>query len=234
MVVQPHNPWTRLDRTVQVAPSLLACDFMRLGEQIAIVERAGAAVLHVDVMDGHFVPNLALSPGIVRSVRAGSDRLVDVHLMVTDPLFFAEPFAKAGADSITFHVEADSDPYAVIERLRELDVGVGVVLKPGTGAESIQPFARLVDLVLVMTVEPGFGGQSFMADQMDKIRRIRQMVGPDVRVEVDGGIDPQSGARCVGAGADTLVAGTEIFGAADIAESFRHIQAAARAAGQGM
>ncbi len=216
-----HNPWRQLDGRPAVAPSLLACDFTRMGEQVAEVESAGAAVLHADVMDGHFVPNLAISPGVVASLRRRTDRLLDVHLMVTDPMQFAGPFARAGADSITFHIETDGDPPAMIDRLRELGVGVGVVLKPATTAEAIAPVAALVDLVLVMTVEPGYGGQAFMPEQLAKVRAIREMVGPAVRVEVDGGINAATGAACASAGADTFVAGVSIFGAPAPAAAFR-------------
>lgn len=224
------NPWARFRREVRVAPSLLACDYVRLGEQIRAVESAGAEVLHVDVMDGHFVPNLALSPGIVRSVRPFTDRLLDVHLMVTDPLAFVEPFVQAGADSITFHVEADSDPDDVIRRLRTLGAGVGIVLKPATPPETIAPFVGRVDLVLIMTVEPGFGGQEFMSEQVEKIRIVRALFGQDVRVEVDGGINPQTGAQCVRAGADTLVAGADIFRAPDVRQAYDDLATAGRQA----
>jgi len=150
---------------------------------------------------------------------------------VTDPLFFAEPFVQAGADSVTFHIESDSDPLAVIDRLRRLGKGVGVVLKPKTPAAAIAPVAGLVDLVLIMTVEPGFGGQEFMADQLDKIRAVRDMVGPGVRVEVDGGINPETISLCARAGADTFVAGVNVFRAADIAAAYRELEAAIIAAG---
>jgi len=210
------NPWARFAGKPLVAPSLLAADFMHLADQIATVIGAGAEILHVDVMDGHFVPNLAISPGVTRSIRRGCGHFLDAHLMVTDPLFFAEPFIKAGVDSITFHVESDSDPRRMIAALRQAGVGVGVTVKPGTSAETVRPYAGEVDLVLVMTVEPGYGGQAFMADQVDKIRAVRDIVGPSVRVEVDGGIDADTVVRCVEAGADTFVAGASVFGADDI------------------
>ncbi|MFW6154149.1 MAG: ribulose-phosphate 3-epimerase [Planctomycetota bacterium] len=211
-----NNPWTRFAGRPLVAPSLLSADFMHLADQVDAVVGAGAEILHVDVMDGHFVPNLAISPGVVKSIRRGCDHFLDAHLMVTDPLFFAEPFITAGVDSLTFHVESDSDPREMIAALREAGIGVGITVKPGTGAETVKPYAGDVDLVLVMTVEPGFGGQSFMADQVDKIRAVRDIVGPDVRVEVDGGIDPETAVPCAEAGADTFVAGASVFGADDI------------------
>ena len=218
------NPWRQFGGEPLVAPSLLACDFMRMGEQIAQVEAAGARLLHADIMDGHFVPNLALSPGIVASVRKATDLFIDVHLMVTDPLFFVEPFIKAGAGSITFHVEAQSEPHEVIDRLRSAGVGVGIVVRPRTPARTIMNLADQVDLVLVMTVEPGFGGQKFMEDQLDKIRAVRDRVGPSVRVEVDGGINAETAGRCRQAGADTFVAGVNIFQAPDIARAFDELR----------
>ena len=225
-----RNPWARFAGEPLIAPSLLACDFMRMGEQIAAVTAAGARVLHADVMDGHFVPNLAISPGVVRSVRARTDLLLDVHLMVTNPFGFIESFVEAGADSITFHIESDDDPGEVIDRLRELGIGVGVVLKPGTDVSLIAEVVPQVDLVLVMTVEPGFGGQSFMTDQLDKIRAVRGIAGGGIRVEVDGGVNGETIGLCAKAGADTFVAGVGVFRAPDIAVAFKALGETAAAA----
>jgi len=198
-----------------IAPSILSADFTRLGEQIRQVEKAGARVLHMDVMDGHFVPNLSIGVPVVQSVRKCTDLLLDVHLMITDPLFYAEPFATAGADLITFHIEVTAEPMRVIDRLRQLGAGVGISLNPGTPASAVAAVLDKVDLVLVMTVWPGFGGQKFMEPTLDKIRAIAGQLRPDQRLEVDGGIQGQTIARVAQAGADTFVAGSAVFDAAD-------------------
>ena len=227
------NPWPGLGSGVLIAPSLLACDFARAGEGIDRVLAAGAEVLHVDIMDGHFVPNLSMGPGFVKSIRGCTDAPLDVHLMVTDPAYYIEAFAEAGADSITFHVEATDDPGKLIARLRELGLGVGVTLKPGTPAVAVAPVAAEVDMVLIMTVEPGYGGQKFMPEMLDKISAVRGMLRPEQRLQVDGGINPETIALAAGAGADTFVAGVGVFRAPDVPEAVRTLRQLARAARAG-
>ena len=223
------NPWKALGAGPLIAPSLLATDFMRVGEQVGQAVAAGADLLHLDIMDGHFVPNLSMGPAFVAAARAVTDRPLDVHLMVTDSLGFAEKFADAGADSITFHVEADSEPQAVIDLLRGRGLGVGVTLRPGTAPEALWPFVEQVDMVLVMTVEPGYGGQEFMEDQLPKVRKLRTWLGRDKHLEVDGGINAETARRCARAGADVFVAGESVFGGDDVAGAIAAIRAAGAA-----
>jgi ribulose-phosphate 3-epimerase len=199
---------------VTVAPSILAADFAALGSEVDRVTEAGCDLLHLDVMDGHFVPNLTIGPPILKSLRSRSDLIFDTHLMITDPLKYAESFVQAGADQITFHIEIDSNPLEVIDALRALGCTVGISLKPATPASAVMPYLDKIDLVLVMTVEPGFGGQSFMADMMPKVKEIHDAIKAKnlpVHLEIDGGIDAVTVEAATKAGANMMVAGTSVF-----------------------
>ena len=214
---------------IKIAPSILSADFARLGDEVAEVAAAGADYIHFDVMDGIFVPNISIGIPVLKSLRRATDMFLDVHLMIDRPLCYVEQFCKAGADLVTFHVEADTTENLLqaISAARALGVKTGVSVKPNTPAEAVMPFLPLVDLVLVMTVEPGFGGQSFMHEQLPKISRIREYldaIEPICELEVDGGIDAETGALCVEAGADVLVAGSAVFGKADRAAAIRAIR----------
>jgi len=201
--------------TYQIAPSILSADFGNLQSEIAQVVGAGVTMIHLDVMDGHFVPNITLGPVVVKWIRQWSDAFLDTHLMITNPEKYAEPFAKAGADLITFHIETVKDPIEFVKYLRGLGVQVGVTLNPATPAVSLDKIAPLCDMVLVMTVNPGFGAQAFMDAAAQKCRHIRQMVGSGVRIEVDGGIYADTIVKARDYGADTFVAGNAVFGQAD-------------------
>ena len=201
--------------TIEVAPSVLSADFARLADEIAEITAAGVNIVHLDVMDGHFVPNITIGPPVIAKLRKVSDLVFDAHLMISDPAKYAEPFARAGADHITFHIEATDDPERMVEKLHELGCTAGICLNPETPVEEIKTVAPLCEMVLVMTVHPGFGGQAFMPDAAKKIARVRELVGPDIRIEVDGGIDPETAPTVVSYGADTLVAGNAIFAKTD-------------------
>jgi len=197
--------------TIEIAPSILSADFGCLADEIAVVASAGVKMVHLDVMDGHFVPNITIGPPVIAKLRQHSDLVFDAHLMISEPAKYAERFVEAGADNITFHIEAVKEPQKLIDKLRELGCGASICLNPDTPVEQIEPVAPLCDMVLVMTVRPGFGAQQFMADAAKKIVRVRDIVGPDIRIEVDGGINPQTTPIVVSYGADTLVAGNAIF-----------------------
>jgi ribulose-phosphate 3-epimerase len=210
-----------------VAPSILSADFGRLGEAAQLMEKAGADWLHIDVMDGHFVPNLTVGPMVVKSLKKYTKLPMDVHVMITDPLKYAEPFAKAGAWGITFHVEAVKDPSAVIAEIKRLGVRPGISIKPKTPAKAVLPFLKDLHLVLVMTVEPGFGGQAFMPDMIPKIKELSSYIKAnklDCKIEVDGGIDSSTGAQTVAAGAHVLVAGNSIFNSPDPAKAVQALK----------
>ena len=196
-------------------PSVLSADFARLAEEIAEITEAGVNIVHLDVMDGHFVPNITFGPPVIAKLRKVSGLVFDAHLMISEPAKYAEPFARAGVDHITFHIEAADDPQGLVEKLHELGCTAGICLNPETPVEAIEAVAPLCEMVLVMTVHPGFGGQSFMPEAAKKIARIRKIVGSDIRIEVDGGIDPQTAPTVVSYGADTLVAGNAIFAKSD-------------------
>ena len=203
-----------------LSPSILSADYMHFHEDMDATKAAGAKWLHVDIMDGHFVPNLSFGYSWVKAMRKITDLVLDVHLMIDTPIKYAEEFCKAGADYLTIHVEADTEEniHKTLDLIRSMGVKPGVVVKPKTPAEAVLPFIDKVDMILVMTVEPGFGGQKFMADMMPKLKQLRQMIeerNPACHLEVDGGVDLNTAATCKENGADVLVAGSAFYGAAD-------------------
>ena len=214
---------------VKIAPSILSADFCRLGAEVEDIRRGGADYVHVDVMDGIFVPNISIGIPVVKSLRNSTDMFLDVHLMIDRPHRYVEEFCKAGADLVVFHVEADQpqDLLAAIATVKAMGKKVGLSVKPKTPAEVLRPYLDQLDLVLVMTVEPGFGGQSFMHDMLPKIAALRQMIdvmNPGCELEVDGGVDPNTAPLCKQAGADVLVAGSAVFKKPDRAEAIRAIR----------
>ena len=214
---------------IKIAPSVLAADLANLGAEVEQIRLGGADFVHFDVMDGCFVPNISMGVPVLRSLRKATDLFLDVHLMIDRPLRYVDAFCKAGADLVNFHVEADTEENLLlaIEKAKALGKKTGVTLKPATPAEAILPYLPLVDLVLVMTVEPGFGGQSFMFDQLPKVTRVRELadaIHPDCEVEVDGGVDAETAPLCIRAGASVLVAGSSVFGKADRAAAIRALR----------
>lgn len=212
---------------VKIAPSILSADFSKLGEEIKEVERGGAELIHVDVMDGHFVPNITIGPLVVDSIRPITKLPLDCHLMIENPDQYIEAFAKAGADYITVHVEACRHLHRTIHLIKSFGVKAGVVLNPATPVEWIEPILSDVDMVLLMTVNPGFGGQKFISSVLPKIRKVKELAdakGLDLEIEIDGGVNEETAALCIEAGATVLVAGSAVFNQSDRAQAIAKLK----------
>mgnify|MGYP001042065466 CR=1 FL=1 len=212
---------------VKIAPSILSADFSKLGEEIIAVDRAGADYIHIDVMDGHFVPNITIGPLIVEAVRPVTKLPLDVHLMIENPDHYIEAFAKAGANFITVHVEACRHLHRTIQNIKSFGVKAGVVLNPATPVESIQHIIGDIDMVLLMSVNPGFGGQTFIPEVLSKIRKVKEMAeqkGLSVEIEIDGGVNPETARQCIEAGATVLVAGSAVYNQKDYKQAISQLR----------
>ena len=207
---------------IQVSPSILSADFANLERDLKRLEVAGADLAHVDVMDGHFVPNLTIGAPVVKALKKASDIPLDVHLMISDPARYIEDFAKAGSEIITIHLECDSDIRATLEKIRSFGIKAGLSIKPKTPVDAICEYIDVCDLILIMSVEPGFGGQKFMPESIERLRAARAIIdrsNPACVLEIDGGVSPSNSTSIIEAGADILVAGSAVFGAEDMAEA---------------
>jgi ribulose-phosphate 3-epimerase len=217
------------DRTIDIAPSILSADFSRLGEEIAAVERGGAGVLHVDVMDGHFVPNITVGLPVVKSLAKVTRLPIDAHLMISEPGKYAEQFVRAGARMVSVHVEADPNLHRTLTSIRSAGGLAGVVLNPATPLSALEEALQFVDYVLVMSVNPGFGGQKFISESVDKVKRLRRTIVDSqlpVRIEIDGGVDRSNIETVVAAGAEIIVAGSAVFGTNDAEAAVRELREA--------
>ncbi|MFL6467543.1 MAG: ribulose-phosphate 3-epimerase [Pyrinomonadaceae bacterium] len=211
---------------IEIAPSILSADFTRLAEEIEIVERAGATVLHVDVMDGHFVPNITIGLPVVSSLRKATKMIIDTHLMIDEPGRYAVEFVKAGADMVSVHVEADAHLHRTLSSIKEAGALAGIAINPATPLAALDEALQYADFVLLMSVNPGFGGQKFVSGSVVKLRRLREMIvtrGLSTRIEIDGGIDEKNIEEVVGAGAEIIVAGTAVFGKNDPAAAVKQL-----------
>ncbi len=214
---------------IEIAPSILSADFTRLGQQIEIVEGAGASLLHVDVMDGRFVPNITVGLPVVKAISRATQLPIDAHLMIVEPGRYAEQFVKAGAQMVSIHVEADPHAHRTLSAIRAAGAQAGVAINPATPLSALDEALKFADYVLLMSVNPGFGGQAFIPESLDKVRRLRKMIderGLKARIEIDGGIDAENIAEVASAGAEIIVSGSAIFGASDPAVALRKLREA--------
>ena len=214
---------------IEIAPSILSADFTKLGQQIEIVERAGASLLHVDVMDGRFVPNITVGLPVVKAISRATQLPIDAHLMIVEPGRYAEQFVKAGAQMVSIHIEADPHAHRTLSAIRAAGAQAGIAVNPATPLSALDEALKFADYVLLMSVNPGFGGQAFIPESLDKVRRLRKMIderGLKARIEIDGGIDAENISEVASAGAEIIVSGSAIFGATDPAVALRELREA--------